>query len=218
MRALRQAAECGSLPVDCGKAWLDAGIYEDEVFVKLFVPLPKWLEPQSRIQMAGHARSLQEKVVVFLKQFPDFVGAEVTQTGELGVRDGGRIRGEYTLTREDVLEGRKFDHAVCRCCWPIEYWDPERGVSLEYLPAGACYEIPRSCLKVHGIDNLWAAGKCLSADRYAQSSARVVGACWAMGEAAGKAAANYVIESSRASAKGQVDNFSQTGKLTSATL
>ena len=42
---------------------------------------------------------------------------------------------------------------------------------------------------VCGLRNLWAAGKCLSADRYAQASARVVGSCWAKGEAAGTAAA-----------------------------
>jgi len=42
---------------------------------------------------------------------------------------------------------------------------------------------------VCGLRNLWAAGKCLSADRYAQAPARVVGSCRAMGEAAGTAAA-----------------------------
>jgi hypothetical protein len=46
-----------------------------------------------------------------------------------------------------------------------------------------------SALRLAGIENFWAVGKCLSADRYAHASARVVGACWAMGEAAGKAAA-----------------------------
>ena len=43
-------------------------------------------------------------------------------------------------------------------------------------------------LRVRGYENLWAAGKCLSADALAHASARVAGTCWAMGEAAGKAA------------------------------
>ena len=42
---------------------------------------------------------------------------------------------------------------------------------------------------VRGIGNAWMAGECLSADRYAHASARAAGTCWAMGEAAGKAAA-----------------------------
>jgi hypothetical protein len=66
---------------------------------------------------------------------------------------------------------------------------------LEYLPPGTHYEIPMRALKLPGLANYWAAGKCLSADREAQASARWVGACWAMGEAAGKAAADQFCES-----------------------
>jgi hypothetical protein len=61
-------------------------------------------------------------------------------------------------------------------------------VKLEYLPAGSYYEVPLRSLRVRGFANLWVAGKCLSADRLAQASARVAGTCWAMGEAAGRAA------------------------------
>ena len=106
------------------------------------------------------------------------------------MRDGGRVRGEYCLTETDVRQGRKFSDAACRCAWPIEYWDPEQGVSMQYLPDNTYYEIPLRALKVSGWANLWTAGKCLSADRLAQASARVAGTCWAMGEAVGRAAAS----------------------------
>ena len=59
---------------------------------------------------------------------------------------------------------------------------------LEYLPENTWYEIPLRALKVPGVANLWVAGKCLSADRYAQASARIAGCCWSMGEAVGKVA------------------------------
>jgi len=131
--------------------------------------------------------------VDFLKRLPGFAQAHVTQTGGLGVRDGGRIRGEYTLTRSDVQKRRRFPDAACRGCWPIEYWDPDHGLSLEYLAPGSFYEIPLRSLTLSGLDNVWAAGKCLSADGHAQASARVVGTCWAMGEAAGQAAAAVTI-------------------------
>src|SRR5207249_11898371 len=113
----------------------------------------------------------------------------VSRPGEVGIRDGGRVRGEYCLSAADVRQGRKFADAACRCDWPIEYWDPDEGVSLEYLPDNSYYEIPLRSLKVQGLHNVWVAGKCLSADRAAQASARVVGSCWAMGETAGEAAA-----------------------------
>jgi hypothetical protein len=94
------------------------------------------------------------------------------------------------LTGTDIRQGRRFDDAACRGCWPIEYWHPDQGLSLEYLPSDHCYDIPLRSLRVRGLKNVWAVGKCLSADREAQASARVVGTCWAMGDAAGIAAAD----------------------------
>ena len=189
VRELRAAAAAGALPPACGKAWLDAGVYEDEAYAKLFVPLPDdWCERQDEI--VREARRGGDALLGFLRGQPGFGGACVAQVGALGVRDGGRVRGEYRLTGEDVRRARKFPDAACRCAWPIEYWDPEQGALLEYLPDGAWYEVPLRALRVRGAANLWAAGKCLSADREAHASARVAGSCWAMGEAAGRAAAS----------------------------
>jgi hypothetical protein len=186
VHSLRAAAQRGDLPAECGKAWLDSGVHEDEVYLKLFVPLPRdW-----RLRCEAVAQTAREHgtaVVAFLKKNPPFAGAWIERIGQLGIREGGRIRGEYCLTRDDVLQGRSFADAACRCAWPIEFWDPERGVSLEYLPASQYYEIPLRALKVQGVDNLWAVGKCLSADAHAQASARIVGCCWAMGQAVGRA-------------------------------
>lgn len=190
VRALRGAAADGTLPPGCANAWVDTGVVEDEVYVKLLVPLlAGYREPTADAEIMSRALEAQAAVVAFLKQQPAFAGAWVGRTGSLGVRDGGRIRGEYCLTLADVRAGRKFADAACRCCWPIEYWDADHGVELEYLADGSWYEVPMRSLRLSGFRNVWAAGKCLSADRFAQASARVAGTCWAMGEAAGKAAA-----------------------------
>src|SRR5262249_31480852 len=37
--ALRTAVQEGALPPECGKAWLDSGLADDEGYLKLFVPL-----------------------------------------------------------------------------------------------------------------------------------------------------------------------------------
>jgi hypothetical protein len=191
LRLIREAVSAGDLPPECDKTWLDAGVYEDEVFVKLFVPLDdRWQSEPQLSAIAAQADETRAAVLMLLRQLPAFAQARVTHTGSLGVRDGGGILGEYRLTRSDVLEARKFEDAACRACWPVEYWDPQSGVSLTYLPEDDWYEIPLRSLQVAGMQNLWAAGKCLSADKYAQASARVVGTCWAMGEAAGRAAAS----------------------------
>jgi hypothetical protein len=190
VRVLREAALKGTLPRPCAHAWLDIGTFPDEVFVKLMVPLTADLrDPRRRRQIIADSQAMEAKVFQFLKQLPEFVAAYVSQSGSLGVRDGGRVRGRCVLTGDDVRYGRSFPDAVCRGAWPIEYWDPERGVSMEYLAPRTHYEIPMQALQLSGLDNLWVAGKCLSADREAHASARVAGTCWAMGAAVGAAAA-----------------------------
>jgi hypothetical protein len=189
VRALHDAAASGTIPGSCRHAWIDRGVADDEVYLKLFVP---------KCDQNGHGsadgelpeswQTAQTAAVDFLRKLPGFDAARVSRVGDLGVRDGGRVCGEYELTGADIRQGRQFDDAACRGSWPIEYWDPNKGLSLEYLPHDHCYEIPLGSLQVRGLKNLWVAGKCLSADREAQASARVVGTCWAMGEAAGKAA------------------------------
>lgn len=186
-RALATAAQTGLLPPACAKAWLDSGITADEAYLKMFVPLGAYWR-RRRSEISEQARQEGLAVVSYLRERPEFAGAQICRIGRLGVRDGGRIRGEYCLTVDDVRQGRQFADAACRGCWPIEYWDPVDGVSVEHLPGEGTYEIPLRSLKVFGWHNVWAAGKCLSADRYAQASARVVGTCWAMGAAVALAA------------------------------
>jgi hypothetical protein len=190
VRSIRAAADAGELPKLCGTAWFDSGVAPDEVYLKLMLPVPlDWQAPGAMAELEATATAAQQAILEFLRQSPDFAAARVAKAGSLGVRDGGRIRGRYVLTGDDVRRCRRFDDAVCRAAWPIEYWDPERGVSLEYLPPETFYEIPMRSLQLESVENFWVAGKCLSADRYAHASARVAGTCWAMGEAAGRAAA-----------------------------
>jgi hypothetical protein len=188
VRALRSAVTDGTLPVECSHAWLDRGMAPDEVFLKLLVPIPAdWRAREE--ELTATATATGARVVNFLHTLAGFERAAVFRAGRLGVREGGRVRGEYTLTADDVRGGRRFPDAAARCAWPVEAWDARTGVALEYLPSKEWYEIPRRALKVAGTANLWTAGKCLSAEPLAQASARVAGCCWAMGEAAGRAAA-----------------------------
>ena len=178
LREIRKAVEQHQLPRECATVWLDSGIYSDEIYAKFNITVDTY--QHERMQMVA------KKLLAFLHTLPGFSGISISATGDLGIRDGGRIRGEYCLTAEDVTSGRQFDDAICQASWPIEHWHLEKGIMLEYLPVGQSYSIPLRSLKVSGFNNLWAAGKCLSAEPRAQASARVVGTCWAMGEAVGK--------------------------------
>ncbi len=178
LRNIRKAAETGELPLECASLWLDGGVYPNEVYIKFNL-----LEADyAAVPMAAVAGRL----LCFLRALPEFSNAFINAIGQLGVRDGGRVRGEYTLTESDIRQGRRFDDAVCQGCWPIEHWHPQRGVCLDYFPPGHRYQIPRRALQVQAWDNLFVAGKCFSAEPLAQASARVVGSCWAMGEGLAK--------------------------------
>lgn len=107
-------------------------------------------------------------------------------------REGRRVRGEYTLTKDDVLFARKFSDGIVKNAWPIELWDRLKGTVYKYVPRGDYYEIPFRCLTVKSVANLLTAGRCISVTREALGSTRVMGACMALGEQAGKAAAYRV--------------------------
>lgn len=177
-REIRKAVIQAQLPPECATVWLDTGIYPDEVYAKFNVTEASY--------QAEHMHDVATQLVTFLQGFVGFADARIQRAGQLGIRDGGRIRGEYCLTEKDVVSGKQFTDPACQASWPIEHWHPEQGITLQYLPAGQSYTIPLRSLKVAGFSNLWAAGKCLSAEPRAQASARVVGTCWAMGEALGK--------------------------------
>ena len=181
-RKIQSAVDAGALSPEFSRAWLDTGVYDDEVYLKLSLPSDRSVDKRPRISR------IQAELTSFLPTLPAFADASIVQVGEKSFRGGSRAKGDYQLTVDDVRNLRKFPDAACRCCWPIEYWDPAKGVVLEYLKGDGCYDIPKRSLKVAGFQNLWVAGKCFSSDYLAQASARVSGCCWAMGEAAGNAA------------------------------
>lgn len=178
---IRDEVKKGALPPEFAGTWIDQGIYEGECYVKMTI--------NANAQTAtGLMNKLRDDLISFLRALPAFSRAVLYQTGIPGVRDSGRVAGEYCLAHEDVITARKFDDAACRCSWPVEFWDQEKGVILEYLKENDYYDIPLRSLKVRGLENVWTAGKCLSADYKARSSARVAGCCWSMGEAVAKTA------------------------------
>ncbi len=124
------------------------------------------------------------------KEIPGFEKAFLTDTAvQLGIRETRRIVGEYVLTEDDVLSGKKFDDSICLSSWPLEKW--EEGMTepkLVFLDEGLYYGVPYRSLVPKEITNLLVTGRAISMDHGALASARVMGVCMACGEAAGIAA------------------------------
>jgi hypothetical protein len=142
-------------------------------------------------------RQARELVSFLVSSVAGFENAYLQQTAaQIGIRETRRIRGEYTLTADDVLAARKFPDGIARCSYPIDIHSPTgAGTIIRDVPRGDHYEIPYRCLVPIGVDNLLVAGRCVSATHEAQASLRVMPQCFAMGEAAGTAAALAVERS-----------------------
>jgi len=116
----------------------------------------------------------------------------VATAEQIGVREGRRIRGRYTVTKEDLIRGARFDDAVCRVSFVVDIHstNPARGkgVTSEGIKVKP-YDVPLRSLIAEDVDGLLMAGRCISGDFFAHASYRVTGYSTAMGEAAGKVAA-----------------------------
>jgi len=138
------------------------------------------------------ARDQIHRILGFLKaNFPGFEEAYmVSSSVQVGVRETRRIVGLYTLTREDVLETRKFPDTIALGAYPIDVHRAEQNdIFFEQIARGDAYEVPFRCLVPVDVDGMLVAGRCVSATREALGAIRVQLMCMAMGEAAGAAAA-----------------------------
>ena len=116
----------------------------------------------------------------------------VATAEQIGVREGRRLHGLYTVTADDLREGRRFDDAVCRVTFGVDVHalDPKKTKGIETAAWRAKpYDVPLRSLVAKDVQGLMLAGRCISGDFLAHSSYRVTGNAVALGEAAGKASA-----------------------------
>ena len=102
----------------------------------------------------------------------------------LGIRQTRFIEGEYKLTAEDAIEGRRFDDVIAISSCPIIHYYGYR----RYLEHEG-YDIPYRCLVPKLIDNLLITGRCISSEQQPYESHRSMAPIMAIGQAAGTAAA-----------------------------
>ena len=111
----------------------------------------------------------------------------------IGIREGCRIVGDYVLTVDDLRAGRAFHDGVARGTFYLDGHKPDDEKCTYILPTDEQqvppYQIPLRSLIAKDGGNLMMAGRCLSADQLALSSARVSTTGSMMGQAAGITAA-----------------------------
>ena len=113
--------------------------------------------------------------------FPGFKNAYISNIADsLGIRVSRRIKGKYIYTIEDLKNGKRFDNPVVTSDYPVDVHSNKKDSSkLESVLQE--YQLPLEALISDDIDNLYVAGRCLSADFYAQAALRIIPSCMSMG-------------------------------------
>jgi FAD dependent oxidoreductase len=129
----------------------------------------------------------------FLKtSAPGFENSYILEIApQVGIRETRRIIGQYQLTADDVLNCVSFNDSIGVNGWMIEeHVAGDVNFQWQDIPNCRGYnQLPYRMLLPQNIDNLLVAGRCASMTHMGQSAARVSGACFVMGQAAGTAAA-----------------------------
>jgi len=152
----------------------------------------------TRAEIEG--RNQANQVVAFLKKHaPGYENSYISNMpAVVGIRETRRILGTVYLTKEDLINGRKWPDAVVQSAkFSMDIHNPagsgqaegqtigSQGRSVKVKP----YDIPYGCLVPRRIDGLLTAGRCISGSHEALASYRVQCIAMATGAAAGAAAA-----------------------------
>ncbi len=116
---------------------------------------------------------------------PELADARVVETPPLlGIRQTRFVEGEYKLTADDAITGRRFEDVVAISPCPIIHYYGYR----RYLEHEG-YDVPYRCLVPRKVDDLLVAGRCISSEQQPYESHRAMVPVMAIGQAAGVAAA-----------------------------
>ena len=147
---------------------------------------------RTELTLRGRQRAKLLTEVLFRKYIPGAQNCRLRLTAAMpGVRETRRIDAEYQLTEEDLLRGVSFEDTIALAG---RHFDLRRKDGQVFADKGMAVKrgitpIPYRSLLPKGADNLIAAGRCIGADGQAMGPARIMSTCFAVGEAAGVAAA-----------------------------
>jgi hypothetical protein len=144
-------------------------------------------------------RQLPEFEYFYRNYVPGFENVELMSSGSLlGIRESRRIIGDYVLNLQDFINCSSFEDEIGRYCYPVDihiskptsehYAEFEKEHKAFCYKKGQSYGIPYRILTSAKLKNVLVAGRCVSSDRYIQSSIRVMPGCFITGQAAGTAA------------------------------
>ena len=148
------------------------------------------IDPENNIKTSElliSARQSIYRLSAFLrKYFKGFDNAYISSiANELGVRVSKRIKGKYIYKIEDLKTGKIFKNPCLISNYPIDIHSSKKdGSTLEHQEQE--YMLPIEALQSCEYENLFAVGRCISADFEAQAALRIIPSCFSMGEGLAK--------------------------------
>lgn len=209
MKTLSSGIAKGLLPEYCNRVYVVQGsLKNNDVSLKVGIPAEVSDKEDSPVQLKNLGREMIQIVYKYLKNNSEaFQNAELEHIADqAGVRTSARPLGKYLLTEYDVTRCRKFDDYIALGSWPIEIWSQSHRVEMKFFELNAYYHIPAGSLCSMAFDNLFFAGRNISADAGAIASARVIGTCLQTGYAAGILATANVKNQTESSAIIEIQN------------
>ena len=148
----------------------------------------------SRSMTGGHQearRQVLDSLKVLQEETPGFEAARLAAVAPvLGIRESRHIRGQYTITVEDVHTGTKFEDRIAAYAFGMDVHIRTKEMSGNFkVEVAPTYYVPYRSLLPQGCDNLLVAGKTISCQSQAAGGLRCMPCAMAMGQAAGAAAA-----------------------------
>lgn len=195
MTAVRQALRSGELSLGRDRITFFSGLRAGEIFLNATRVDGDATDPFQFSRAEIEARKQVHSLVQFLRRHvPGFAKAYLISTApQIGVRETRRIAGEYQITAQDVTNGTPFDDAIGHGTYPIDIHEPGGKGGFWKEPAiGVVYDFPYRSMLPKGVENLIVGGRCISASHEALGGLRVMVNCFALGQAAGTAAAMSV--------------------------
>lgn len=146
--------------------------------------------------------------------YPEAANLTLEWVGTIpGKRESRRFEGDFMLSQKDIVEQRDHYDAVAFGGWAMDL-HPADGI---YSELNSCtqwhgrgvYTIPYRCYYSKNIDNLFLAGRIISATHVAFGSSRVMLTCAHGAQAVGKAAAICIEEDIKPKAVGSNEKISK---------
>ncbi|MCK5128802.1 MAG: FAD-dependent oxidoreductase [Clostridiales bacterium] len=161
--------------------------------VKLFGTRVFNVNPLDPLQAAYGEREQRRQIydiyTTFKEGLPEFKNSRIINTGsQLGASGTRRIQGEYKVKLDELMKGVKFEDVIATGTYRLEYWDPKSTMIKYHHLIDDWYSFPYRALVPKDLDNVIAAGSCLSGEYACLAAWAIQVVCMLTGQAAGTAA------------------------------